>query len=126
MLLPNFLTKIRYKNPIFWPKEAVSAEIEHFGRNFPGALFRFRCFGQKSVSFAHYVSPCISFHKSQNQLNHISVKFIFNAISENIIDPCRGKALSDVLCSTLLVLLRQNQVAVQYTKFLQELKRSLS
>ena len=63
---------------MFWPKQNISAERGCFGRNrlfwpknmfwpkflfwpkfrlFEGALFRFRCFGQKSVSFDHYVKP---------------------------------------------------------------------
>ena len=79
MFRPRFWPKIWCKtiycsgrNKTFRPKEAVSAEIDCFGREqcfgwnfgfgrnfgfFRGALFRFRCFGQKSVSFDHYVKP---------------------------------------------------------------------
>ena len=42
---------------VFRPKEAVSAKkVFRFRpkfRLFPRALFRFRCFDQKTVSFAH-------------------------------------------------------------------------
>ena len=49
------------RNKVFRPKQAISAENVYRPkfrfrpkfRLFPGALFRFRCFGQKSVLFAH-------------------------------------------------------------------------
>ena len=50
------------RNKVFRPKQAISAKkvyrpkfrFQPKFRLFPGALFRFRCFGQKYVSFDHY------------------------------------------------------------------------
>ena len=70
--LANFCLTFQYKvncqNSLLWTKMGILAETGYFRRKrdsakfrfwlkfqlFPGALFWFQCFGQKSVSFDHY------------------------------------------------------------------------